>query len=50
MEMYVDGVQVFVILGHCEADEEKRNIDDLLECPCGHGDICDPDCCYYCER
>ncbi len=49
MEMNRDGVEVFVILGHCSADDKKRNIADLPCCPY-HNEICDGDCSFYSEE
>lgn len=49
MDMYRDGIPVFVILGHCEADDEKRNVEELPYCP-RFNDTCSGDCYYYKEE
>lgn len=49
MEMYQDGVEVLIILGHCEADDENRNVEELPYCP-RFNETCSGDCPYYSEE
>lgn len=49
MEMYCNDIPVFVILGYCEADEDKRKIEDLEYCPL-FNDFCNGDCPCYKEE
>lgn len=48
MEIYRDGVECFVILGFCEADDKRKSIFELEQCPLGK-DECSGDCEYYSE-
>lgn len=48
MDMIQDGVKVFCSIGYCNADDEKRNPEDIEECPIGC-ETCDGDCFYYAE-
>lgn len=42
------GVEVFCPIGYCKADDEKRNPNDIEQCPIGC-ETCDGDCFYYDE-
>lgn len=48
MNMIQDGIQVFCSIGYCKADDEKRNPENIEECPIGCEE-CDGDCFYYAE-
>ena len=48
MEIVQDGVEVIVAIGYCKADEEKRNPEDIEDCPIGCA-VCSGDCFYYAE-
>ena len=48
MNMIQDGVQVFYSSVYCKADDEKRNPENIEECPIGCEE-CDGDCFYYAE-
>ena len=49
MTLFQNGVEVFCPIGYCEADEGKREINEVEKCPCGY-EICDGDCHHYSEE
>lgn len=49
MDMVRDGVQVLCPIGFCKADKNKRNPEDIEECPIGCN-VCSGDCFYYSEE
>ena len=48
MILLQDCVEVFCPIGYCKADDEKRNPNDIEQCPIGC-ETCDGDCFYYDE-
>lgn len=48
MILLQDGVEVLCPIGYCKADDEKRNPNDIEQCPIGC-ETCAGDCFYYDE-